>query len=638
MSWKRVGLSFVVFVMLSGLWLLDTLRREAATITKSEERALLNPALTPDWIDKVEVEATLDGEAMPTMVLEARPKRRRAGDPLWWVSEPVVRPANDRMVQESLLANMRTAKRSNIFEGTPTEGNGLAQPTLIARLHHRHPELPSPFELRVGAPSSFTGNYFAEASDMPGMIFTLSKASFGRLAAPFSIYVDLRLLALPPGDRIVSLALRNSFGLTSLTAHENGWRVVGPGVDEEADPSAVEQFLVALSERRASRSLEQDAVDAALRDAPASIELAVSDGETTETLSVGARIEGEKPTYLARRSDTDYILMLPPILVEEMQLSPEHWTQRTLVAADADDFAQVRIKDGLSGPELTFRRSSTKDPWLLVGRPGRMVDAAKFGQMLGRLARLRATGVLALPPDKAEEARAMIFARRDTRYEITLADGTEIRLRVAIDPSRSADENAYVLAGEAADARIHLVPLKLGFDLQVNPTSLLVPRIMAGVANAVEVLKLQTSADSVELRRDRNELAPGWPAEGLPRQIADELGKRLMELAWLRPGEPADAAGLDAMKPLAVIDALGADGKLLERAEFFQPLLEKDALEVRVRLLDGTVVYAERSRVTMLDRLMARGRSLAAAPKPGSLATPNVEPTATPAPEATPTP
>lgn len=608
MTWRKVMVAAVVATVLCGVWVLDMQRRDARSIGRLADARLLPADWDVEDIGGLEVTVN-EPDAEPRHTVLMRTDATPGADTAWRVTQPVERPGNDFIIETTLLANLRNARRSNIFEGEPSDGNGLTSPTLVARFVPRvgSAVATEPVQLRIGARSSFTGNWFADASDMPGRVFTVSEATMRRLSAPFPMYVDVRIIAMPPGDRIRRIALRSPEGQLQLTAvDEDAW-MIQAGEDTEptpADPATVEELVQALHQRRAARTV--DLPEDFVAGTPL-LEIELSDGDVTTSATIYRRLPRAPEFYLARRADTPYLLMVPAQVVEEFSLPAAHFQDRNLIPAIADELRLLRV--WVMGSEMQYARRGPGEPWMLLGRPDRQVDQVKVQALISRLSGLRATGVLALDEEQGLEARAAIFSGRDTRYVLRTFDEREWRLRISIDAERSASGEAFALLdGQSA---IHLISPRTALDLLITPSSLLSPVLLAGIEARIDALEYTDAAGVVTLRRDRSDLTPGWLSAELPREAADELGRRILALRWQREAVGEHARFEDGLEATTTIVARNTAGREIGRIEVFPPPPRRQQeLEVRVKLEDGSVFWADRALFSLMERLIAQGREL----------------------------
>jgi hypothetical protein len=606
MSWMRVGISFVVCAALWGLVYIDQQRAVSQQLVKLASAAFIPVQLFPEELEGIEIDNRIEPRRELALI-ELQLHRDAAGNPInWTLEKPYQRPANNDRVNFAFLQNLWGAKRSNIYNGKPSPGNGLSSPTLVISFHHTNKEVPSPLVYEIGDPSTFTGNYFARSNDMPGKIFTISKVVYDKLLAPFTQYVDLRVMQLPPGQRLVRIELENRHGLTAITATPDGWQISG-ATTGRADVRVVEEFVQMLNDRNARVTLEPSP---GLELKENTLRVAVSDGSTTRTLRVGQRLSRKQglntAAYVARRDGSDYVMLLGEQLVEEFQLPPQHWADRTLVAAAADTMTMLKIRQ--HDRALQLRRADATSPWTLLGRPNRTINQEKANRLAQLLGDLRSSGVVVASASEVDQARAMIFSpKKDTHFRIT-ADDEEHELHVAINPAAGRIDVGYALRG--GSPTIFEVPLVTARDLQVLPLELISDQLFSVIAPDADRIALTLNSEQLELNRDRSRLNPGWTCEVLPRESSDQLAKSVLALKSISTPEETFSDETTQQEALYALQFFDDEEVLIEELTVWPDPSDTKALQLPGKLQDGTEVLVARGDFSNMIRLIERGREL----------------------------
>lgn len=436
---KRLAASLICFVALAGLYYIDSRQRGIGQMNRWLQSGLLPREIGPENRDKLtKIELEIAGKQM-RVVLERDPARTDPDHPDegWMLVVPERVPAWSAAMSV-FTQRLLGAKRRNEFAGVPEPGNGLDFPTARATFTYDG-AAGSPLEILFGIPSTYNGEVFAQASDRPGMIFTVNKVLFEMLSQKPGNYIDSRVIGFPPG-RITTMELRNAYGEIVVTATGPGTWALSGDMDGEADPFILKVF----SEDIAKDKMASAKSDPAKPVEDVGIYLAFGDGKTTRTLTIekasSAEIDGMQ-YHRAIRNDFPNEFFVDGRTYDALTQEPLFFRNRHFFAFDPAKALAYRVSH--EGGSMILKRDAPTDPWHWAARPKRPLRQKHVGNALEYLAGLRAQGYFRKP-----ESMAAFFAEGDPVIEVDYleADGakTTRKLRLSRRTPSDTELKTYV--------------------------------------------------------------------------------------------------------------------------------------------------------------------------------------------------
>jgi hypothetical protein len=306
----------------------------------------------------------------------------------WHLVKPISARADPERMKQVLERVGKLEVRRRIEHAKRLKDYGLAKPAAAIKvvlangdsremaLGDRTPDSAAVYAVRKGSPEVFLVDT-ALLEDATGGADALRD----RTALPFDRGKAVRVV----------IARRR----TAVTLEKRGqhWQIVAPFTGD-ADPAAVDDFLVSLEGVQATRFAAEEAQDPAAFGLSAprlTIEVSASAQGEPARLRFGAK--ADRSDLYAQNSSGPAVMVVPKSSFDQVNKSADDLRSKQIVSIDVEDAQRIAIMRGAKSFEL--RREG--EGWRLTSPRRLAADSQKVEDLLWQLSDLRAEGFVDSP-------------------------------------------------------------------------------------------------------------------------------------------------------------------------------------------------------------------------------------------------
>jgi Domain of unknown function (DUF4340) len=422
--------------------------------------------------------------------------------------------------------------------------------------------------------------------------------------------LDRNLVALGGAD-IKSIRTTTGKDTFTLSRDKSGWHVErsdGPPFPADADVaddaaslwSALSaQKLVAYGDKvdLAKFGLDKPATTVTVAASPKGDK---AGKDTEHKLLLGDEVKETKGARYARLEGHPAVALLDALIVAELQRTPLDYAKRTLLTLDADKIEHLTRMLGTDTLELAKKG----EHWQIVKPAERAADDAVLRNLIGDLARLRGTKVVAYPAKDVKPFGLDIPAAAVT---LRVAGGMDKTSDVVVQVGKLVDEKSgQDRYGRLANAdTVVILPGRLAEQLTA-PELQFRDRLLAKVP-AVGKLVLERGTRKATFVNQDGTWKMTQPLEAeAERPELDELIKHFAELRAARLEKPGDLKQYGLDRPQAEWKLFAADGGK-EALTLVIGSKEKDGPRVYAKLANSDLVALLDERLS--SQVLAEYRS-----------------------------
>ncbi|GIX45442.1 MAG: DUF4340 domain-containing protein [Candidatus Hydrogenedentota bacterium] len=553
MSWKRVIIAGVAFVIAVFLYVLDRKLAETAVYASVNEASL-----TPG-INKSEVTEVRLRNRYGEIVLVREQER-------WRMVSPYEGPTDAELVDQ-LLTNVTGARKRNEVKVSSLEEFGLAVPEITLALRTSSGKS---LELQFGHESTYTGQIFAT---QPGSkrVFTVSDGVVNTLRRTPLEFRRTRLLEVDAGalDSYLAVRITKPDAEVELRNERGQWQIVKPQT-LPAENTIVQDFLQRLGMLRADGFVTEasdrpTSMVAALQalESPILVVTLEKVGVKPLILTIGQTGDATKPVYVAQRQNEKEIMVIRRETLDEMDVPASYFRSRSLFTLKPEDVGYVAFEIGRARTDLV---RNAQGLWEFVGDPHRRVDQSAVNTRLEVLLKTRIRDFVDMEPRDAS-----LYGLVPPRYRFTVVTRDKQRTE-SLEIGKSEPQNvSSVYARRGGDPAVFTVDMPR--ELVVLPETLADPHLVGIDLSEVLHMEIEIDGAKYDLRREGMEWKLLKPGQTLYAPVDLRRVTRLLETtSKLRFDKDFTASGEKVIapveKPQLVMKFFGADDKLLAEISF----------------------------------------------------------------------